>query len=84
VSWNPGSTQPVTSTGSTYTPTASGAWGAWGAVGTVSGPVSSPSSGGGYYGDSLDNPEPGTILTLLGGMGALYLLRRRTERKNVK
>jgi hypothetical protein len=89
VTWAPQSTQPVMTTVASYG--GGGGWGAWGgAVEIMSQPSSTPitqvpaSLGGSTpsYAVSADNPEPGTILTLVGGMGALLLWRRRTMRKN--
>ena len=86
VSWAPQSTQPVTG-GTAYAPTVGG-WGSWASLTTMSA-VSSPqplspvsvNDGGVYY--SMDNPEPGTVLTVLGGVGVLFLLWRRNERKKL-
>jgi hypothetical protein len=86
VSWAPQTTQTVASSVSTY----GGSWGSWSSWGSAVQMVSQPSSSplpvsGPSYGVGFaDNPEPGTILTFVGGMSALFYWRRRMSRKNAK
>jgi hypothetical protein len=88
VSWAPQSTQPVTSSGASYVSATSG-WGAWGGAIMVAQPSSTTppatSTAGpsvpSYSAYDIHQPEPGTTLTVLGGMGLLFVLRRRSIRK---
>jgi hypothetical protein len=93
VNWASQPSQTVASSGvSTYGGATTSWWGAWGgtvammsqpsslptAAGMVPGAVTGPSYGANFG----DNPEPGTILTFVGGMAAVLMLRRRMMRKS--
>ena len=84
-SWPPQSTQQTTASVSSF-----GGWASpWAAVGPLSQqssytPPPAPGAYGSYPISSADNPEPGTLLTFMGGIGGLLLWRRRVLRNNQK
>lgn len=88
VDWSPQTTQSYTGTGASTSYTGNSIWGSWATVAMMSQPstltpVGSSIRSGPTYVLAADNPEPATVLTFVGGMGAL-LLWRRMSRKNAK